>query len=166
MNGQPKSIELKVDFVKERSIEFGGINHNGIKFKEGTRFESSCYSIKMEDNETLGNVNEDFENTFGKNTFGDIMSSINVQIRSMLEDISRFENASDVTVVETREVSGSSLIPRDRTKALSQSRALDLVLMDVEDEILMDEQNKEYLDADIINDSSVEEPLTIFVQIS
>ncbi|PON47972.1 hypothetical protein PanWU01x14_240610 [Parasponia andersonii] len=82
----------------------------------------------------------------------------------MLEDESRFENVSYITIVETREVGGSSLIPRGRTKALSWSHALDLVLIDVKDEILMDEQNKQCLDADIINDSSVEELLTIFVE--
>ncbi|PON82783.1 hypothetical protein TorRG33x02_213570 [Trema orientale] len=72
----------------------------------------------MEDNKTLGDVNEDFENAFSKNIFGDIMSSINVQTRNMSEDKSRLENISDVKVVGNREVGDSSLIPRGRTKAL------------------------------------------------
>ncbi|PON61795.1 hypothetical protein TorRG33x02_280850 [Trema orientale] len=165
MNKQPENTELKID-VQQRNIEFGEINRNVIKFGEVTRFESPCRSSKMEDNEKLDDLNEDFENAFGKNKFGDIMSSINVQTRSMLESESRFKNVSDVTVVGTREVGGSSLIPRGRTKALGWSRALDLVLIDVKDEILMDEQNKEYLDADIMNDSSAEEHLTLFAEVS
>ncbi|PON95506.1 hypothetical protein TorRG33x02_086520 [Trema orientale] len=114
----------------------------------------------------MRSVNEDFENIVGNSTFGDIMSSMNVQAKSVLEDESGFENIGDVTVMKSREVDGSSLISRGRTKALSWSRALDLILMDVENEILMDEQNKECLDVDIMNDSSIEEHLTLFAKVS
>ncbi|PON58626.1 hypothetical protein PanWU01x14_165160 [Parasponia andersonii] len=118
--------------------------------------------VENVDKTCMRSVNKDFENIVGKSTFGDIMFSMNVQTRSVLEGKSGFENIGDVTVVESREVGGSSLISRGRTKVLSWNRALDLVLMNVDDEILMDEQNKESLDVDIMTDSSAEEHLTLF----
>ncbi|PON42103.1 hypothetical protein TorRG33x02_336590 [Trema orientale] len=84
--------------------------------------ENNLYFFDMVENVDemcMRSVNEDFENIVGKSTFGDIMSSMNVQTRSVLEGESRFENIDDVTVVKSREAGGSSLISRGRTKALS-----------------------------------------------